>query len=521
MRFNMTFKSRLLVCVLLFIFSLSLFPLYAQETGSALRDADILLVHNAAASEAEEESIHVLVDILTYLRYSVTFCTPDECKDRLSDYPTLILYNLKDSDTEFLDAVANSHSRSMIIGGELMAQYLVRTGQSGRIVRTVSGPATVNYTLYETQPLEGLAAVEEMPVITEPDFVSGSLTVGTDSYPLFAGLGRVLFLPVADITGEVMQLAFTQELVNWMWVYNDTPPSYAQYYVLDDAYPFTDLGHLKAVIDAFTDAHLPFVISVMPVYQNGEYPAMKRFCEVLRYAQANGGAVILHAPFIQKTAPTDEELSNHLTTALEAYSNYGVYPLGIQAPEQWMYDSFYLNILARYKTVFIYRDDAQKDSFDLSIQYNPIYASGHQLVAPATEHTPRGASPLKAYSSAVYLNLSDSLEEIKAQIARGKESYVPFKSLWSMPHAVYANDYYMSYDAKQLTFNGEVKDLTYKPFEYEPFNYHRNVLARITMDLQRGNQGAIAFVLIALVIFCVFILVARHRNKKEFFMDDE
>ncbi len=517
----MTFKSRLVACAVFFVCSLSFFPLSAQETGSALRDADILLVHNPTPSEAEEESIHVLVDTLTYLRHSVTFCTPDECQDRLADYPNLILYNLKDTDTEFLDAVANSRSRIMIIGGDLMARYLAYMGLSGRIARTVSGPAVLSYTLYETQPLESLAAVEDMPVITEPDYRSGSLTVGADSYPLFVGLGRVRFLPVTDFTGNVLQAAFTQELVNWIWVYSDAPPSYAQYYVLDEAYPFTDLAHLKAVIDAFTDARLPFVISVMPVYQNGEYPAMKRFCEVLRYAQANGGAVILHAPIIQKAMPTDEELSGYLTTALEAYSNYGVYPLGIQAPKQWMYDSFYLNILSRYKTVFIYRDDAQKDSFDLGIKYNPIYESGHQLVASATELSQRGVSSLKAYSCAAYLNLSDSLEDIGAQIARGKDSYVPFKSLWSMSHTVYANDYYMSYDAKQLTFNGEVKDLTYEPFQYEPFNYHRNVLARMTMDLQRGNQGAIAFVLIALVIFCVFILVARYRNKKEFFMDDD
>lgn len=32
------------------------------------------------------------------------------------------------------------------------------------------------------------------------------------------------------------------------------------------------------------------------MYVNGDYPSMTHFCEVLRFAQAGGGAVIINAP---------------------------------------------------------------------------------------------------------------------------------------------------------------------------------------------------------------------------------
>ena len=86
------------------------------------------------------------------------------------------------------------------------------------------------------------------------------------------------------------------------------------------------------------DKDKPFVISVMPIYANGDYPAMKRFCEVLRYAQANGGTIILHAPITVREGENKDQVWDYLTIAMQAYINYGIYPVAVQLPESYMFE---------------------------------------------------------------------------------------------------------------------------------------------------------------------------------------
>ena len=82
--------------------------------------------------------------------------------------------------------------------------------------------------------------------------------------------------------------------------------------------------------------NVPYVLCVMPIYANADYPAMKRFCEVLRYAQSRGAGIVMHVPQVTLANVTVEDLQKNIANAYSAYSRYGVYPLAIEAPDVWL-----------------------------------------------------------------------------------------------------------------------------------------------------------------------------------------
>ena len=179
----------------------------------------------------------------------------------------------------------------------------------------------------------------------EEGYTNGEITAGNKSYPFCSQVGNARFIPVTDFSGSLARAALMQEIVQWMWPYLDSPPDYAQYFVLDKVYPFMSAEKLKERVDILIESGIPFVISVMPVLQNTEFPSMKQFCQVLGYAQANGGAVILNAPVIHKADTDIDELYEKLTDMTVAYTDYGVYPLGIEVPLSWTNDETYLYLL--------------------------------------------------------------------------------------------------------------------------------------------------------------------------------
>ena len=270
------------------------------------------------------------------------------------------------------------------------------------------------------------------------------------------------------------------------------------------------------------ETQTPFVISVMPIYQNVDHPSMKRFCELLRYAQANGGAVILHNPVMTSEDINVEELQNHLTIATEAYSNYGVYPLAIEVPSEWLFHEQGQEILKRYSTVMVYDENLIKGKEELTTHKDSMNQVGHQIISPAISLDGTGSSYINVYPTAVYKDITEDVETLRNDIAAYKESIVPIQSLWEISHVVDTDTSRIVYENRILTYNDVPVDLTYEPFAYvDSYDYKRNILTRITVDLESQNKKLVIFVSAAIVLFIFFILHARISNRKKFFYPKE
>lgn len=143
-----------------------------------------------------------------------------------------------------------------------------------------------------------------------------------------------------------------------------------------------------------------------------------------------------------------------LTRALLAYTDNGVYSLRIQTPVWWANDDFYLGILCRYHTVFVY-DDGEGSAFELDAGRNKLYDNQHQLGMPAIPLDGTRISRLTCYSSAIYLDAyTTSPQEIRKLVSTLKEQRAPFRNLWNLNHIVWTNDAHLRYEDGMLYQSG-------------------------------------------------------------------
>lgn len=98
----------------------------------------------------------------------------------------------------------------------------------------------------------------------------------------------------------------------------------AMYVLLDEIYPFSDLDMLHQTADHFAQSGIPFIVRVMPVYDNLDYPAFKRFTQALRYVQAKGGTLVLHDPIVRQYEAEREPLADKLARAKAAFAEEGI-----------------------------------------------------------------------------------------------------------------------------------------------------------------------------------------------------
>lgn len=507
------------VCFLLFLLA----PTIAYGAQAKSVEADIVILYENPTSAADLKNIETMVKLLTYQNYAVAYGTLEEYKGSIDKYQHVICYDLDVLDKAGMKELTNENSNVMMIGNNIIESYVNAKKLSVETTKSISKSARVTYKFSEQQAFTSLIEVDN-PYILKGDitYQSGTYDLNGTLQGFCIGNDQFRYIPTIDLEDSLVQAIFTNEVAKWMWPYNGEPHTYAQYMVFDEVYPFTNLEQMMSVIDTMIELKTPYIISVMPIYQNGEFPSMKRFCEVLKYAQANGGAIVLHAPIVQTTNLNVDEIREYMTTATEAYTNYGVYPMGIEAPSNWLFDEQGQEILKRYRTVFIYDEENKESSFNKREHFNTIYKDGHQIIGPAISLDDSGGSKLKAYSAAVYMNILEDIEILKNKIQGYKESIIPIKSLWDFSNVVYTDTLVLEYNNNSLTLNGEQVSLDYTPFVYEKnYQFKRDIMSRITVDLANQNKKLISAVFITLLLFISFIIIARKANKKKFFYPKE
>ena len=94
--------------------------------------------------------------------------------------------------------------------------------------------------------------------------------------------------------------------------------------LIDEVYPFSDLGMLCHMADELYARGYPFTVSAMPVYDNLDYPAYLRYTQVLRYIQSRGGAVVMHDPIIRAAEIEAESMDERLQRARASFEQQGI-----------------------------------------------------------------------------------------------------------------------------------------------------------------------------------------------------
>ncbi len=114
--------------------------------------------------------------------------------------------------------------------------------------------------------------------------------------------------------------------------FGDAATTGDMYVLLDEIYPFSDLEMLRTTADRFAQSGIPFIVRVMPVYDNLDYPAFKRFTQALRYVQTKGGSIVLHDPIVRQYETERTPLAEKLARANAALTKEGIVLYNLDKP---------------------------------------------------------------------------------------------------------------------------------------------------------------------------------------------
>ncbi len=333
--------------------------------------------------------------------------------------------------------------------------------------------------------------------------------------PLIVTAGKISHMVVFDGADPALVNALATFIQDWRWPYLDSPPLFGQYVVLGEVYPFFDPIRLMEVHELLTKLRIPYAISVMPVFQNAEFPAMQRFCEFLRYAQSQGASIVLRSPQIHITEVDPEELMRHLDIAYSAYGRYGVYPVALEAPKSWIYHETGIATLRRFRTILLFDTDEPLWTPDIFTHH--IWADGHVLLAPAVGVGGRVYASTSAFASAVYLDPRQDVTTLEQSLMQVLHARVQLRSLGDIPASVYLNQHSYTTATGVAEYNGNPVSLAYEPFVYEErFAYDRGFLGFMRQQLAISNRAITLFTLVAGTLFVIFLLWGRRAIRREF-----
>lgn len=312
--------------------------------------------------------------------------------------------------------------------------------------------------------------------------------------------------------------------IHWIENYSDISKkeivkSRSQIYLyLDNVTPLNDLNDLIDEIDYLKSIGIKFFIEVSSIFINEDLEAMVRFSECLRYAQANGGKVILKSPIISEDVTNINLIQKQVITertkdSYENYIKYLIYPVGMSIYEDSIYNEGFKNILESTDSLFL----NAKDKINIDVDNYMIKAYKNIIQKITLEDYL--ISPKTNIKNAITIESKCTLNEFKRNINKilNKEIIITdcrnFKSYMKFQNQVDNN-------LKGIFLNN--KDVTQNRFiskeEYESnFNNNYDKENIIKKDLAFTNMRLEIVSGTAIIIFLIILVISKNIERKRFF----
>lgn len=279
------------------------------------------------------------------------------------------------------------------------------------------------------------------------------------------------------------------------------------YLLLDKVYPFIDIEAFVKKIDFLYDQGIPFVCSVMPVYENQDFDAMERFCKVLRYAQSKGGKIILHSSILKGNNIPGKDVQDKMSLAQQIYIKYGVYPLALDIPDSFFYKNDYKNLIHSSNDIFVENDknigviSFKKYSisgFDKVI--NKVYISDNY------NYEPSQITCDTAFCFDSDLNLDSFKSQIRCAVGNGMY----------FNNSEYLNNV-ITLGGIKLSNKNFDKLLNNKLVDNKDSNSKVSEKNNKTVDITNANNRIIKITIGVCILFVIIVLINRRIERRKFF----
>lgn len=286
------------------------------------------------------------------------------------------------------------------------------------------------------------------------------------------------------------------------------------YLVLKNVYPYDSLDDLFNKVMYLRERGVNFIVDAMPVFQNQNLDAMRRYTEILRFCSANGGKVFISSPYIYQSQYVNEkELVDKMTFAYEGFGNYWVYPVGLTVPNEWVYSHDKEGFIHRSNTVLLWNNN---DIGNLNVKSLDIKGIKNILIEGSWRELDKEYYDGVAISIEGNVDIDPFKREVEEMLSSGIVFSDPTKR---MDMEISFGNYRIEGNYKGTFLNG--KSVNTRRFisneEYEKSFINEDTNEKNNVSLDKFNKGIFIITFVAICIFIIFFFYSRRIDKKKYF----
>ncbi len=282
------------------------------------------------------------------------------------------------------------------------------------------------------------------------------------------------------------------------------------YLLIDKIYPFIDLNSFMEKVDFLHDQGISFVCSVMPVYENVDFDAMKRFCEVLRYAQSKGGKIIIHSSVLYGDNIPGKDVKDKMGLAEQIYIKYGVYPLAMDIPEGFLYKEDYKDLIHSSNSIFI-----EKDNQIGILDFKKCSISRFDKVIDKIDFKDESfyKNTENNHNIAFDFNSDLGVNEFKSGVIGIINKGIYFSNAEHLDTLIKLGKMELSCNNSNISLNNKVVDKG--AFDSKSSSVAKDKSK--TIDIGSANGGIIKVTIVICFIFIIIVLISTRIDRKKFF----
>ncbi|WP_171056155.1 DUF2334 domain-containing protein [Paenibacillus sinopodophylli] len=496
-----------------------LLPSFYVEAQEKTEPGAVLLVYDSLAVGTDNEgNIEALQRLLAGFGVTVTLLARDGYRagDMQHFNKVIGLVNasdMADSSQAYTDDLSHFAGDYLHIGGNVPAMVstklhlnLIQGGQD-------SVKLTVRSFTESSIRVQDTAYIEQSEGKAYGEITSGSIAVASPYGVIHEGIAYIPFFRSKHLS----EWAMSDVLRDWLGITAESQ----SYVAFKDIYPFSDLELLVKLADRLYDAGIPFIASVSPVFDNTDYPAMKRYLETLKYVQARNGTILVNAPAVASTiSELDRDLKKQMELFIDTLADYGIAPLGIGAEMYWSYDQLYVDhAMTLFDSALLFPNEKVMHKARTNTSY--AFPSSLYSVQPDEwanyEDKGKVIEPLPM-DTVITIPFFTNEEELGRGVQALMNSWLIFADYKAREHKVQTANHVITSRSGMLQVNGEslslISERTSISSEYV---YAPEAEQSFVKWFAVQNKLFIGIILIAISAFTVFFFLGSRMYKRKYY----
>ncbi|WP_252238357.1 DUF2334 domain-containing protein [Clostridium sp. VAP51] len=284
------------------------------------------------------------------------------------------------------------------------------------------------------------------------------------------------------------------------------------YLYFDKVTPFNDLNVLIEEIDYLKKIGIRFFIEVSPVFKNENLSAMNRFAEVLRYAQANGGEIVLTLPPLVSLDVKGKNIEEKVNLGFKNYINYWIYPTAISISDYWLYRDDLKELLKKTDTIFI------DSNIDMGIlDFDKYNLSSYKNIIEKVNLD----NSSNLYNN-VAINVSSklSVKEFKNKVEELLDKDIYFKDTHDINSSITIDNLNIKSNKNGIFLNDknvtQVQFVDSEKYKTVMNGYENQRHDDVNINLDKTNKILVIISTVVVILFIIIVLINFNIDKRKF-----